>query len=73
MVRNRDDILNRISNASGLKMYEIAEKLGISRCALWQYKTYGIPANRCLELERLCNGKVTRQEMRPNDHHEYWD
>ena len=31
-----------------------------------------IPAEHCKAIERFTNGKVTCQEMRPDDWHKYW-
>ena len=50
----------------------LATSLGISRGAVSQWKTNGVPACRCLAIESLTGGAVTRKELRPNDWHVYW-
>lgn len=51
---------------------KLAEKLGVERTAIGNWKTRGIPAEHCQEILRLTSGRVTLQQMRPNDWHKYW-
>lgn len=50
--------------AGGITAKELAEKLGIARAALYQWKK--IPAARCKQIEALTGGKITAEEMRPD-------
>lgn len=45
---------------------EIARHLGIRPAAVLKWRRGRIPAERCLSLETLTQGKVTRHEMRPD-------
>lgn len=47
----------------------IASALKVSRQAISNWKTRGVPVEHCLAIERATSGAVTRQELRPND---YW-
>ena len=31
-----------------------------------------IPIKRCVQIEQLTNGAVTRKDLRPDDYHEIW-
>lgn len=44
----------------------LANKLGITRGAVTSWKKTGIPAERCIQIEKMTGGKITRQEMRPD-------
>lgn len=50
----------------------LAAALGISRGAVSQWKTNGVPVCRCIAIELLTAGAVTRKELRPDDWHVYW-
>jgi len=43
---------------------KLAEKLGVSRPALYQWRK--VPAERVIALETASGGKVTRHEIRPD-------
>lgn len=43
---------------------EVARRLGIKPAAVNQWSR--VPHERCLDLERLTEGKVTRYQMRPD-------
>ena len=45
----------------------VARDLGFTRSAISQWKTSGrVPADRVIALERLCDARVTRYELRPD-------
>jgi DNA-binding transcriptional regulator YdaS (Cro superfamily) len=44
----------------------MAEKLGVSRQAINQWKTRGIPAERAVQIEKLLEGQVSRKQLRPD-------
>lgn len=39
---------------------------------MWADGKRPIPVHRAVQIERATGGKVTRQEMRPNDYWEIW-
>lgn len=47
----------------------IAAAIGVSNQAISNWKMRGVPVERCLAIDRATGGRVTRQELRPND---YW-
>ena len=51
-----------VKEAGGLSA--VAEALGITKQAVSQWKI--APANRALDLERLCKAKITRYQLRPD-------
>ncbi len=38
----------------------------------WASGERPVPHLRCVQIEKLTNGEVTRQMLRPNDYHEMW-
>jgi hypothetical protein len=44
----------------------LAGLLGVSPMAVSQWKRRGLPVDRCLQLERITGGAVTRHQMRPD-------
>lgn len=59
------DALNRAIDLFGTQA-EFAEKLQVKPMAISQWKKRGVPAERCREIERVTEGKVTRAELRPD-------
>lgn len=59
----RTPVVKAIEKAGGAK--KIAQALEISHQAVskWPYR---LPAERVLDLERLCDRAVTRHELRPD-------
>ena len=57
-----------------VKQTDLAEKLGISQglVSMWSSGARPVPIERCVEIERATDGKVTRQELRPDDWHKIW-
>lgn len=43
-----------------------------SLLSAWASGDRPVPINRCLPIERATDGRVTRQDLRPDDWHEYW-
>lgn len=43
-----------------------ADILDCDPMAVYRWKENGVPANRCVQIERVTNGKVTRQDLRPD-------
>lgn len=60
-----DHPLDRAIKAAGLTIQGLAEKLGVTRAAVQQWKQEGrrVPAEHCPEIERLCNGTVRCEEL----------
>ena len=52
----------------------LSRLIGVSPQAVcfWRDGKRGIPAERCSAIERVTHGRVTRQELRPNDWHLIW-
>jgi len=44
----------------------LAKAIGVSPMTITQWKARGIPAERCLDIERATDGKVTRLDLRPD-------
>lgn len=55
-----------IKRAGGVN--KLAGSLGISPAAVsqWAHGARRVPAERCLEIERLTNGQVRCEELRPD-------
>ena len=54
--------------------YLLAKDLGVSQGLVSQWilgKTLVSP-KKCVHIERITNGQVTRQDLRPNDYWELW-
>lgn len=51
--------------AAGLTTQALAEKLGVTRAAVQQWKQEGrrVPADHCPEIEKLCEGAVRCEEL----------
>ncbi|MBI0164777.1 transcriptional regulator [Snodgrassella alvi] len=43
-----------------------------SNISLWKSGKKSIPVSKCLLLESLTNGEVSRKELRPKDYRKYW-
>lgn len=43
-----------------------AEALGVVPMTVSQWKARGVPAQRCRDIERVTERKVTRRELRPD-------
>lgn len=43
----------------------LAAALGVEPMTISHWKRRGIPADRCLEIERATGGEVTRADLRP--------
>lgn len=53
-----------LANALGIKFQTIQ---------VWEKSKAGVPPiKRCVQIEKLTNGAVTRKDLRPNDWHEIW-
>jgi len=44
----------------------LAKRLGVSRAAVYEWINGRVPAERAVEIERVTNGAVTRQVLRPD-------
>jgi DNA-binding transcriptional regulator YdaS (Cro superfamily) len=57
--------LDRAIAAAGLTVKGLAEKLGVSRAAVQQWKDADrrVPAEHCPEIEKLCHGAVRCEEL----------
>jgi len=51
-----------------------AALVGVSQSMVWQWieGRRPVPEKRCARIERLTNGAITRQELRPDDWQEIW-
>lgn len=52
----------------------LAKELEVKRMNIqyWKKSNASIPIKRCLQIEQLTNGAVTRQDLRPDDYWEIW-
>lgn len=59
---------------SKVKQRAFADSLGVTQGLISQWARGKAlpPPNRCVAIERLTQGEVTRQELRPKDWREYW-
>jgi DNA-binding transcriptional regulator YdaS (Cro superfamily) len=55
-----------ITKLKGLNQSEIARQLGIRPQAVQQWFKTKVPAERCPDIERISNGEVTCEELRPD-------
>lgn len=60
------EVLRHFDDSSGA----LARALGESTPAVCNWRTRGIPANRCKAIEALTG--IPARRMRPHDWHEYW-
>ena len=52
----------------------LANKLGVSPSMVtnWAKNRRPVPIKRCVQIELLTGGAVTRKDLRPDDWHEIW-
>lgn len=52
----------------------LAKKLNVAPPTVMQWKKgiRKVPIKRCVEIEKLTNGEVTRKDLRPDDWHLIW-
>ena len=65
-------IVDQIVSAMDTSISGLARDLGLRRQNVQGWKTNGIPARYCPQLEQMTGGKITRKEMRPNDWMQFW-
>ncbi|MEY2686583.1 MAG: hypothetical protein RL375_781 [Pseudomonadota bacterium] len=63
--------LDRAAVAVGGRV-NLSQVLDVTLGALGNWKTRGVPIERCYSIERATNGAVTRKDLRPDDWHEIW-
>lgn len=57
--------LDRVAEVAG-GYPRLAELLGVTRQALYQWKSNKVPAERVLDLERLSKFAILRHDIRPD-------
>lgn len=50
----------------------LAGALGVTVAALGNWKARGVPVQRCVAIERLTLGVVTRRDLRPDAWQDIW-
>ena len=52
----------------------LAHALNVERMHInhWKKGKAQVPIKRCVQIEKLTGGVVTRKDLRPNDYHEIW-
>jgi DNA-binding transcriptional regulator YdaS (Cro superfamily) len=51
----------------------LADQIGVVQSAVANWlKRESVPAEHCLPIEKATGGRVTRQELRPDDAHRIW-
>ncbi|AUX61634.1 helix-turn-helix domain-containing protein [Simonsiella muelleri] len=67
---------NGIEKAIGLfgSQAEFARILEIKRMNIqhWKRGNVEVPVKRCVQIEKLTDGVVTRRDLRPDDYWEIW-
>lgn len=53
---------------------DLAAQLGVAPVSVshWARKQRPIPIVRCVQIEQITGGAVTRKDLRPDDWHEIW-
>jgi DNA-binding transcriptional regulator YdaS (Cro superfamily) len=53
---------------------ELARRLGVTPQAVneWKQGNRPVPVDRCAEIERVTDGKITRRDLRPDDWERIW-
>ena len=68
--------ISPVETASNLVggMALLARMIGVAPPTVYEWKTYKrpVPAGRCVLIEQVTNGWVTRRELRPNDWQKIW-
>lgn len=62
------EITNPVEKAASILggVDQIADAFSVSPQAVYKWINKKIPANRCLEMEKLTNGEITRHQLRPD-------
>lgn len=63
--------LDRAAVAAGGRV-NLSQVLDVTLGALGNWKSRGVPVERCYAIERATNGAVTRKDLRPDDWQEIW-
>lgn len=68
----KEKLNEAISLLGGLSAF--SKKIGVKPPTAhgWLNKDEEVPIKRCVQIEKLTNGAVTRKDLRPNDWHEIW-
>lgn len=45
---------------------KLANHFGVTPWAVSKWQTAGVPVQRCIEIEKLTNGEVTCEQLRPD-------
>lgn len=76
MPDNRDMNTNQIAVAAQIlgSQAALARALSVAPPTVHQWidGTRGVPVRYCVEIERLTDGKVSRQKLRPDDFWRIW-
>lgn len=62
------DLAVKIAGGRGLMAYE----LGVTVAAVGNWKLRGVPIEKCVAIERMTRGAVTRRDLRPQDWQNIW-
>lgn len=65
-----EEVVNRAIKAAG-GLYKLAALLGVSPQAVVNWRSRGVPLNKCAQVEAVTGGAVTRTELR-HDAHLIW-
>lgn len=66
--------LNDWVNAQRGRSLDLARSIGVSPPMVsdWSTGKKGVPAERCVPIERATHGAVTRKDLRPDDWQQIW-
>lgn len=51
---------------------DLAKDMGLEPSVVSNWRTRGVPVNKCAAIERISKGSVMRWDLRPDDWHEIW-
>lgn len=64
--------LDRAADAIEGGTARLATLLGVTQQAISNWKKDGVPISRCVAIEDITEGAVTRRDLRPKDAEQIW-
>lgn len=66
------DVIKEAAYELRMPLSQLCHKLGVNARLMAYYRKTEIPPKICVQVEKLTQGKVNRQMMRPTDWAEIW-